>query len=171
MRSAVLFLPFRISEFTNFPISLSWNRGSAAASRGGILRRRDMTDYSLACPPSDVRARLLGRACLGALRPVFRPALSSILHSDGVESATHKMIANSGKILHPAASHQHDRVLLKIVADTRNIRGHFHSIRQTDAGDFAQRGIWFLRGRRVDADTDASLLRTSGQGRALRLEL
>src|SRR5437870_2560482 len=112
MRSAVLFLPLRISEFTNLPISLSWNRGSAAASRGGILRRRDMTGYSLtvARPPSDVRARLLGRACLGALRPVFRPALSSILHSDGVESTTHKMIANAGKILHPATSHQHDRV-------------------------------------------------------------
>src|SRR5437867_11700737 len=125
----------------------------------------------LARPPSDVHARLLGRACLGALRPVFRPALSSILHSDGVESATYQMIAHSGKILHPAASHKHDRVLLKIVADTRNIRGHFHSIRQTDAGDFAQRGVRFLRGRRVDADTDASLLRTSGQGRALRLEL
>ena len=50
----------------------------------------------------------------------------------------------AGQIFHPAAPDDHNRVLLEIVADARNIGRHLHAVGQPDSGHFAQSRIGFF---------------------------
>src|SRR6266545_1139710 len=50
---------------------------------------------------------------------------------------------------------------------TGDVCRDFESIRQTNTGDFAQRGVWFLRRRGVHARAHAPLLRIATQVRRL----
>ena len=49
------------------------------------------------------------------------------------------MIPNARQIFDATSSDKHDRVLLQVVPDTRNIRGHFDAIREPHARYFSQR--------------------------------
>src|SRR5258707_12609689 len=111
------------------------------------------TGSSLRCRP----------ASLGALCAVLRAALLAVFNASGVERAAHNVIANTREILHTAAAHQHDRVLLQVVADTWDVRGDLDCIRQADASHLAQRGVRFLRRLRVYADAYAALFRAAHQ--------
>ena len=75
------------------------------------------------------------------------------------------MIANSREIFDTTSADEHDRVLLQIMSDARNIGCHFDSVREPDPGDFAQRGVRLLGGGGVDTCTHPSFLRTTLQGR------
>jgi len=90
-------------------------------------------------------------ASLGALCAVLRAALLAIFNASGVQRATHNVIANTREIFHTTAAHQHDRVLLQVVADTWDVRGDFNGVGQADASHLAQRGVRFLRRLRVNA--------------------
>src|SRR5690606_9152978 len=46
----------------------------------------------------------------------------------------------------------------------RDVRRHFHLVRQTNARDLAKRRVRLLRGRGVDAGADATLLRALLEG-------
>jgi hypothetical protein len=66
---------------------------------------------------------------------LFRPfgsilgaPLTPVRHTQGIKSSTHNMIANTWQVLYPATANQYNRVLLKIMADTGNIRGNLDSI-------------------------------------------
>src|SRR5690242_11939812 len=72
-------------------------------------------------------------------------------------------------VLHTAAAHEHDRVLLQVVTDTRDVGGDLDATAQAHAGDLAEGGVRLLRGGRVDAGADATALRGSLQGRRLGL--
>src|SRR5260370_20649178 len=82
---------------------------------------------------------------LRSLRSILGTALLAILNTRGIQCSAHDVVAHSWEILHAAAAHQHDRVLLQVVPDARNIGGHFHRVGQTHARHFAQRGVWLLR--------------------------
>src|ERR1043166_8491062 len=86
---------------------------------------------------------------LRLLRAVFGPALAPLLHADRIERA----------------ADQHHRVLLQVVANAGNVGRHLDAVGEPDARDFAQRRVRLLRRRRVDADANAALLRTSLQRR------
>src|SRR5215468_1304959 len=66
---------------------------------------------------------LRGGAGLGALGAVFRTALLAVFHAGGVERAAHDVVTHSREILHTAAAHEHDGVLLEVVADARDVGG------------------------------------------------
>src|SRR5712692_5872016 len=117
-------------------------------------------------PPS---ASLLRRRCLGPLRSIFRTSLLAVFHTRGIQRSAHDVIAHSRQILHAATAHQHDGVLLQVVANAGNISRHFNRIRQPHARHFAQRRVRLLRRLRVHANAHAALLRTSRQRRRLRL--
>src|SRR5579872_4838674 len=76
---------------------------------------------------------------LGPFCAVFRARLLAVLDASGIECPANNVISYSPQILDAAAAHKHDRVLLQIVADAWNVRGHFGGIRQTRARHFAQR--------------------------------
>jgi hypothetical protein len=47
------------------------------------------------------------------------------------------MVANAGEIFYPTSSDQHDRVLLQVMSNAGNIRSHFDSVGEPDAGDLS----------------------------------
>src|SRR5260370_3932499 len=112
---------------------------------------------------------LLRRRCLRPLGPILRTSLLAVLHARSVQGSAHDVIPHSRQILYAAPAHQHDRVLLQVVADAGNIRRYFNRIRQPHACHFAQRRVRFLRRLRVHANAYTALLRTARQRRRLRL--
>src|ERR1044072_6451709 len=112
---------------------------------------------------------LRGISALLLLRAVTAAGLLAVLHALGVERAADDLVADTGKVLHPAAADEHDRVLLEVVAHTRDVSGDLDAAGQAHTGNLAEGGVRLLRGGGVDARADASALRRSLQGRRLVL--
>ena len=87
----------------------------------------------------------------------------------GVERAADDLVADAREVLHPAAAHEHDRVLLQVVPDPGDVRRDLDARREPDTRDLAQRGVRLLRGVRVDARADAPALGRALERRRLRL--
>ena len=79
------------------------------------------------------------------------------------------MIAHARQVLHAAAADEHQRVLLEVVTDTRDVGRHLDLVGEADAGHLAERRVRLLRGLREDADADAALLRALVERRTLGL--
>src|SRR5437867_3220059 len=146
MRSATAFLPDSMTTFMNLDRSTEPNFGSGRISRLGTSRRRGMGLFlfslqlalgSCLAPrnatqglpltrPAARRATFTGLQAgfpvcaalclLGALRAVLGARLLAILDALQVERAAHDVVAHARQILHAAAAHQHDAVLLQVVA-------------------------------------------------------
>src|SRR5438105_1386318 len=95
----------------------------------------------------------------GPFRTVLRTALFAVRDSGGIKRAPYDVIADAGQIFHAAAANQHNRVLLQIVADARNVRGDLDPVRQPDARHLPQRRIWLLWRRSVHSRTNTAFLR------------
>src|SRR3954469_25168892 len=96
---------------------------------------------------------------LGTLRAVLRTALLAILDALRVEHAAQHMVAHTGKIAHTTAADQNNRVLLKVVAFTRDVADDFALVGQANLGHLAKCRVRLLRRRRIDARANAALLR------------
>src|SRR3712207_2599287 len=103
------------------------------------------------------------------LGAVATAGLLAVLDALGVEGAADDLVADTGEVLHPAAADEHDRVLLEVVTDARDVRRDLDAARQAHAGDLAEGGVRLLRGGRVDAGADAAALRRALEGRRLGL--
>src|SRR5437763_13581635 len=108
-------------------------------------------------------AALRGISLLG-LDAVLGARLLAIAHPGGVEGAADDLVADARKILHAAASHEDDRVLLEVVPLARNVGGDLHAVCEPHARDLAQRRVRLLGRGGVDAGADAAALR---RGQAL----
>src|SRR5262245_36811307 len=86
---------------------------AAAGSGPGSLRRRVPAPRSLtsALP----------------LRAVAAASLLAVRDASGVECAADDLVADAGQVADTTAAHEHDRVLLEVVALTRDVRGHLHT--------------------------------------------
>ena len=116
--------------------------------------------------PSLERSSLLGRCCL--LRPfgaILRSTLLPPLNSYRVERSPNNVISNSRQVLNSTAANQHNRVLLKIVANPRDVRSHLYRISEANAGHLSKRRVGFLRRLSVNTRTDPALLWTRIQRR------
>src|SRR6476660_4419349 len=147
MRCATCFLPSWRTLLTSWETSCDPKTGSMSMGRFG------------AGPLRGISALLL-------LRAVPAASLLAVLHALGVERAADDLVANTGEVLHTTATDEHDRVLLEVVADTRDVSGDRDAARQAHAGDLAEGGVRLLRGGRVDARADAA-----SRGRALEVRL
>jgi hypothetical protein len=108
---------------------------------------------------------------LGTLGAVFRAALLAVLHALGIEHAAQNVVAHARKVANTTAADQHNRVLLQVVAFTRNVRNHFAAVGQADLGNLAKRRVRLLRGRGIHAGANAALLRVLLHRRNLALGL
>src|SRR4051794_26518279 len=93
------------------------------------------------------------------LGAVAATGLLAVAHTGGVEGAADDLVAHAGEVLHPAAAHQHDGVLLQVVALAGDVGGDLHAAGQPDASHLAQRGVRLLRGGGVHAGAHATTLR------------
>src|SRR5215472_4826817 len=66
---------------------------------------------------------------------------------------------------HPAATYQHDRVLLQVVPDARDVGGNLDLAGEPYSGHLAQRRVRLLGRGRIDARANAPALWASLQGR------
>src|SRR5207244_8826615 len=110
-----------------------------------------------------------GLSLLRSLGPVLRAALHPSLNTDRIERASDDVIADARKILDAAAADEHERVLLQVVADARNVSRDLDPVGQPHARHFPQRGIGLLRRLREHAHADAAFLRAVLQRGTLRL--
>jgi hypothetical protein len=104
-----------------------------------------------------------------ALGAVFRSTLHPAGDADCVERAADDVIAHAGQVLDAAATDEHERVLLEVVAHARDVGRHFDAVGQPHAGDLAQRGVRLLRRLGEDPDAHAPLLRAVLERGALGL--
>ena len=72
--------------------------------------------------------------------------LLTVLDTLGIERATHDVVTHTREILHTAAAHEHDGVLLQIVAFARNVGGDFDARGQAHTSDLTQSRVRLLRG-------------------------
>src|SRR6185312_3989356 len=112
---------------------------------------------------------LRGMSALLLLRAVAAASLLAVAHALRVQRTTDDLVANAGEVLHPAAPHEHDRVLLQVVPDARNVGGDLDAVAGPDAGHLAQRRVGLLRGGGINARADATPLRAALERRRLRL--
>src|SRR3954452_1643761 len=103
------------------------------------------------------------------LGAVAAASLLAVAHAGGVEGAADDLVAHAGEVLHTTAAHEHDRVLLEVVALAGDVGGDLHAAGEPDAGDLAQRRVRLLRRVRVDAGAHAPTLGGALQGWRLRL--
>src|ERR1700750_2149877 len=112
---------------------------------------------------------LRGMSALLLLRAVSAAGLLAVADALGVQRATDDLVADAGEVLHPAAAHEHHRVLLQVVTDARDVGGDLDAAGEADTSDLAQRRVRLLRRRRVDARAHATTLRGTLQRRGLGL--
>src|SRR2546422_9689161 len=104
-----------------------------------------------------------------ALRAVARARLLAVADAGRVQRASDDLVPNARKVLHPASSHEHDGVLLEVVADARDVGRDLDARGQADPGDLAEGGVRLLGGYGEDARADAAPLRRTAKSGALRL--
>src|ERR1700722_15975354 len=102
MRSAKVRLPRDKTLFTTWVTSTERCTGSGASSR------------RTAGPLRGTSGLLLGA--------VARTRLVALSHAGRVERATNHLVPHTGKVLDPATTHQHDGVLLEVMAHARDVR-------------------------------------------------
>src|SRR5579883_389618 len=144
----------------NFVMMMFPNFGSGSTSRFSAEWRRDI----LSVPQ-------VPRGLLGTLRAVLRTALLAVLDALGVEDAAENVVAHAGQVLDAAAADHDHRVLLQVMALTRDVADHLETVGQAHLGDLAKRRVRLLRGRRIDARAHAALLRRLLQRRHLLARL
>src|SRR4051794_34191743 len=137
MPSATAFPPLNIRVFVNFETSLSLYFGSGMILRFGTSRRRGIV-YS-----SGLRAlHAVLRALAVSVRLVRRR------RADGtrcVERAADDVVTHARQILHTAAADEDDRVLLQVVSLARDVRRHFHAVREAHAANLPESRVRLLR--------------------------
>src|SRR5436305_4472678 len=99
------------------------------------------------------------------LRAVTGTALTAVLDAGDVARAAHDRVANTTEVLRAAAAHEHDRVLLQVVALAGDVARDLDAGCEADARDLAQRRVRLTgrHGEDTGADT-APLGRTLQRG-------
>src|SRR5919108_68571 len=85
--------------------------------------------------------RLLTLLALGA---VARAGLLAVADTLGVEHAADDLVPDAGQVLDPAPAHQHDRVLLKVVAHPGDVRGDLDAAVQAHPADLTEGRVGLL---------------------------
>src|ERR1041384_3480273 len=81
---------------------------------------------------------LRGMSALLLLRAVAAARLLTVPDALRVEIPTDDLVTDTGQVLHPAAAHQHDRVLLEVVAYARDVGGHLDLAGEPDPRHLAE---------------------------------
>src|SRR5436305_13831071 len=137
-------------------------KDAGSPDSGAIGTTEDAAAHSvIACQkPEGHRGEGHSAALLGA---VLRAGLLAIRDAARVERGPDDLVAEAREVLDAAAAHEHDRVLLQVVALARDVGADLHAVREPDARDLPEGRVRLLRGGRVDARADAPLLRGPGE--------
>src|SRR5262245_21852953 len=73
-----------------------------------------------------VRRGIGGSLLPAGLRAVLAATLLAVAHAGRVKGAADDVVLDRGEVLHPATTHEHDGVLLQVVADARDVGRDLH---------------------------------------------
>ena len=73
------------------------------------------------------------------LLSILRPALFTPVDAEAVQRPANHMIPHAWQVTHTPAAHEHDAVLLEVVALTADVRGDLFAVGQPDPSDLPQR--------------------------------
>src|SRR5690348_11337810 len=76
-----------------------------------------------------------GIAVLLRLHAVLGPRLLAVADAGGVERSANHLVAEARQVLDASTAHEHDRVLLQVVALTGDVGADLHTVGQPHAGD------------------------------------
>ena len=138
MCSAVDFLPSSITLLMTCWTSLERWTGSGSIVRIVAAARRGITS---------------------AFDAVLRAGLLAVRDAGGVERAADDLVAHARQVLDAAAAHEHDGVLLQVVALARDVDRDLHAVGQAHAGHLAQGRVRLLGRGGVDARAHPATLR------------
>src|SRR5712691_4220775 len=99
------------------------------------------------------------RRFLWPLRPILGAALFATLNANRVERPANYVVTNARQILNATTADQHNRVLLQVVTDARNIGRDLDPVREANARHLAQSRVRLLRRLCVDACAHSPFLR------------
>ena len=91
-----------------------------------------------------------------SLCAVFGTGLLSVGYAGSIKSTSDDVVSGTRKVLYTAAADQNNRVLLKVVALTRDIACYFDTVGKTNSGDLSKSGVRLLRGCSLNSCTHAS---------------
>src|SRR2546421_4648720 len=112
---------------------------------------------------------LRGISALLLLRAVAATRLLAVAHALGVQRTPDDLVPHTRQVLHPTAADQHDRVLLEVVPDARDVGRHLYLAGQPDARHLPQGRVRLLGRGGVHARAHAAPLRAPLERRRLRL--
>jgi hypothetical protein len=96
------------------------------------------------------------------LDAVLRTGLLAVGDASGVERPADDLVAHTRKILDAATTHEHDGVLLEVVALAGDVGGDLHRPGDPDTRHLAQSRVRLLGRGGVDTGADATTLRGRG---------
>ena len=101
---------------------------------------------------------------LRTLCSVLGAALFTVCNTLGIKRTTNNVITYTGKVTNTSATDKNDRVLLKVVTDTGDVAGSFHTVGESYSGDLTKSRVRLLGGGRSNLGANASLLRRAKIG-------
>ena len=119
----------------------------------------ELPALSLVALGSQLSAKLL-LGCLWTLGTILGAALCTVGNTGGIQRTTNDVIAHTGKVLYTTTTNQNDRVLLQVVAFSRDVGVDFLLVCQTYTGNLTHCRIRLLGSCRIDTNADATTLRT-----------
>lgn len=117
------------------------------------------------------RKVMTAQLLFGFFSTVFGTALSTILNASSVQGAADNVVANTGQVFDPSSTNHDHRVLLEVVANTRNVGSYLKAGSQTNPRHFPQGRVGLFGRGGIYAGTHAATLRTTLEGRRFRLIL
>src|SRR4051812_40027546 len=99
------------------------------------------------------------------LGAVAATGLLAVADPGRIEGAADDLVADAGKVLHAATAHEHDGVLLQVVALAGDVGRDLHTAGQPHTGDLPERRVRLLGRVRVDAGAHPTALRSALQRR------
>ncbi len=98
---------------------------------------------------------------LRTLGAVLRTTLLTVFDALGIQNTAQDVVTDTGKVFYPAATDQNHRVLLKVVAFTRDVADDLETIGQAHFGNLPHGRVRLLRCRCINARANTTLLRAS----------
>ena len=83
---------------------------------------------------------------LGALCAVLGTGLHTAGHTLGIQRTTNDVVTDAGQVLDTAAADHDHRVLLQVVALTRDVSSNFDTVSQTYTSYFTKSRVRLFRG-------------------------
>src|SRR5262245_14862789 len=93
------------------------------------------------------------------LRAVTTTSLLAVADTLGVKRAADDLVADTGQVADTTPADEHDRVLLQVVPDTRDVGGDLDLAGQPDTRHLAESRVRLLRCGRVDTRAHTAALR------------